>query len=76
MVLQPIFSKISGWNQEFSRFLRISRSLTANSLVVTSYFHIFGKKSAKIPTTKKHKSPPEVTEMVNVVAAATEAARS
>jgi hypothetical protein len=63
-------------NQERSRFFRISRSRTANSLVWTSYFHIFGRKIAKIATTRTHKSPPEVTEKDKVVAEATEAARS
>jgi hypothetical protein len=75
---EKVLSKLLFWekNQFKSRFLRISRSRTANSLVSTSYFHIFGKKSAKIPTTRTHKSPPEVTEKDKLVAAATEAARN
>ena len=61
-------------DQEFSRFFLKFRSRTANSFVSTSYFHIFGKKIAKIATTATHKRPPEVTEKESEVAAAIEAA--
>ena len=61
---------------EFSRSARLFLSATAYSFVSASYFRNLGKKIARIPTKMTQATPPEVTEIVNVVAPAIDAARS
>ena len=61
---------------EFSRSARLFLSATAYSLVSASYFRNLGKKIAKMATKITQEMPPEVTEIVKVVALAIEAALS
>ena len=73
-IISEKFLENSSFSQKSSRFLRISRSLIANSLVWTSYLRKVGSKLASSATKMTHITPPEVTEIDSEVAVATIAA--